>query len=153
MLAEFSGWQEGLEHLHTDGLPRCEVLFVNDTICTHRHFSHSRALAFALARKRPADARLIGFHDTVPSGSLSIDGLRIDGWASTYCFALSSEALRILNGQLYDAAALLSCVPGGDSEDGFFRSMSRDLENHLRHWLFDGAWYGGSRLNDENRAG
>jgi hypothetical protein len=150
-LAEFSGWQEGLEHLHADGLPPGEVLFVNDTVCTHRHFSIFRAWAFERARRRALPARLVAFRDSVPGRSLSIAGFPLDGWASTYCFALSAEALRRLEGRLYDSARLVACVPGGISEDGFFRSLSPDLEAHLRHWLFDGAWYGGARLDDENQ--
>src|ERR1700751_2246056 len=36
-LGEFSAWQEGLEHLRA--VPRDGMLFLNDTVVTHRRFS------------------------------------------------------------------------------------------------------------------
>ncbi len=147
-LGEFSGWQEGLALL--DGGSN-GVVFVNDTVCTHRRFSAARKASFARSVRTAADAAIVGFRDR-GDGRLSLAGLNVNAWTSTYCFMLSTKALELLGRQLYQPEVVAGCVPGGLDEQRFFAQLSTDLDAHLRRWLFEGGWYAGERLTQENAA-
>lgn len=148
-LGEFSGWQEGLAWRDLADKAPAGVIFVNDSVVTHRHFTSARRLALVASIKSAPPAALVGFRDQV-GGALAVAGLGVRSWASTYCFALTSEALGRLDGRLYEPDVVRRCVPGGLDEAGFFADLSPDMSSHLRHWLFYGGWYGGARLNAEN---
>jgi hypothetical protein len=146
-MAEFSGWQEGLEAL--GDTERDGVLFINDTVASHMHFTWARRAAMIAAVRTAPPAALVAFRDRVP-GTLAVAGMALTSWASTYCFALTSDALDLLGRQLYDEDLIVRCVPGGGKEATFFANLSPDLTAHLRNWLFDGGWYGSEHLNAAN---
>jgi hypothetical protein len=148
-LAEFSGWQEGLTVRDAAERAPAGVIFVNDSVVTHRHFTSARRLALVGSVSHAPTAALVAFRDQV-RGELAVAGFGLDSWASTYCFALTTEALRRLDGRLYDPEIVMRCVPGGLDESRFFADLSPDLNAHLRHWLFDGGWYGGAKLTIDN---
>jgi hypothetical protein len=150
---EFSAWQEGLDALgHDDDVP---VIFLNDTIAFHRRFSNWRSWAF-IHEARHADARcVVGFVDDADNdiGDLSIDGLVLQGWVSSYLFMLGPAALRLLGRRLYVPQQVERCVDGGDKEAAFFsQAVSPDLQRHLRAWLFQGGWYRSEPLRPSNQA-
>lgn len=159
-LAEFSGWQEGLDHLRQGSANDRGIVFVNDSVCTHRHFTFARARAFRHALRASEGPRIIGFRD-IPDHRvfsaalefqirLTIAELELDAWTSTYCFALTAGALRALDHELCDPVLVSQCVPGGTDEKAFFDRLSPHLDRHLRHWLFEGGWYGSGRLSSAN---
>jgi hypothetical protein len=152
-LAEFSAWQEGLDHLAADiDEP---VLFVNDTLGMHRHPSVLRRWALRSELVRSADAALVGFSDQAvpPPGKLAIAGLPLRDWLSTYCFSLPPALLGRLGGEVYDESEVASCVPGGTDEEAFFSELvSPDLAQHLRWWLFGGGWYRSAPVDAANAA-
>lgn len=148
-LGEFSGWQEGLAWRNSAHKAPAGVIFVNDSVVTHRHFTSARRRALVASIETAPRAALVGFRDQV-GGTLAVAGLEVRSWASTYCFALTSEALGRLGGHLYEPDVVRQCVPSGLDEASFFADLSPDMNSHLRHWLFDGGWYGGARLTVEN---
>jgi hypothetical protein len=148
-LGEFSGWQEGLSFVKKNDDARDGVVFANDTICTHRHFTRFRKAAFTKALNLAAGPALIGFRDTAPPES-SIAGMSVPSWVSTYCFALTRPAIDSLNWSLYDERSVVDCVPGGIDEAHFFSEMSENLSVHLRQWLFERGWYGAAALSSAN---
>jgi hypothetical protein len=145
-LGEFSAWQEGLDTLL---LQEETVVFANDTISTHRHFTWLRAAAFRSALNTARGKQLVGFTDSVP-GSVVVAGLPVSHWVSTYCFALTGPALQALDHRVSRPDLVKMCVQGGVDEEKFFTNISPDLEAHLRRWLFCGWWYAGGRLTSEN---
>ncbi|MDP9044490.1 MAG: hypothetical protein M3O01_06755 [Pseudomonadota bacterium] len=145
---EFSAWQEGLDHLGGDRGP---VMFANDTVNTHRHFTWFRVAALRRAIAAAQGASIVGFCDKL-DGDLRIAGMPVPAWVSTYCFFLTGAALERLNSTLFQPSLVRACVPGGLDEARFFSGLSTDLENHLRHWLFGGRWYASGPLTHENRA-
>lgn len=152
-LAEFSGWQEGIEHV--GGTGDGAVLLANDTLGSHRHPSFARRWALRAELRRSAGGHLVGFSDLAspPPGELRIGGLRLDGWLSTYCFSTPPALLRKLGGRLFDFAEVERCVPGGTDPDAFFSDLvSADLQRHLRWWLFGGGWYRSAPLAADNAA-
>jgi len=151
-MAEFSGWQEGLDRLweRSGGFDH-GVIFVNDSVVTHRRFRLPRLFATRWSMRSAHGAALVGFRDAVGS-HFSIGDLDFDDWTSTYCFALTQQALERLEFRLYDSHKVQACVPGGNDEAKFFAGISPNLEHHLRNWLFGGGWYGSQRLGSSNRA-
>ena len=147
-LGEFSGWQEGLARLDDQSRG---VVFVNDTLCTHRRFSAARKASFGRAVRSTESAAIVGFRDR-GHGQLSVAGLNVSEWTSTYCFMLSTKALELLGRELYQSQVVAACVPGGLDEHRFFAHLSPDLDAHLRRWLFEGGWYAGEHLTRENIA-
>lgn len=151
--AEFSGWQEGLDHVskqHSGG----PVLFVNDTVNTHRLFSMFRRLSLVHELARAPSCSVVGFVDHAANdiGDLSIAGLPLCGWVSSYCFLLGEEGLARLQHRLYVPEVIDRCVLGGLVEDRFFSdSLSADLRKHLCAWLFGGGWYRSQPLSQANR--
>ena len=143
-LGEFSAWQEGLDATAAIDADDAAVLFVNDTVVSHRWFSAFRR--WALVREiwcsdRPS---VVGFidHPDDATSDLHIGGLRLPGWISSYCFLLTPGALRRLDHRLWDPDAVGACVAGGVHEATFFSDqVSPDLQRHLRWWLFHGGWY------------
>ena len=160
--AEFSGWQEGLDVLGESAAHRSGVVFVNDSVCTHRHFSLARQIAFVRTLRTSVGCNLVGFQDSADRRALSIGpdvdlqltiaGMELPAWTSTYCFALTWQALKKLQCRLYDPALVEECVPGGASETTFFRRLSPHLDEHVRSWIFGGGWYGSRPLSPENAA-
>lgn len=150
LLGEFSGWQEGLSHRKI-GVPATSgVIFVNDSVVTHRHFSGARRRALVRAIKSAPHNAMIGFTDQL-NGTLSVLGFQLDSsWVSTYCFALTTRALSGIDGKLFELSSVESCVPGGLDESRFFANVSSDLATHLRNWLFRDGWYAGGELNAAN---
>ena len=152
-LGEFSGWQQGLDHLRR--AQDAPVVFVNDTVASHRRFSRFRQWAF-VREAWCADARcIVGFADHTDNdlGDLSIDGLVLQGWVSSYCFMLGPDALRRLDHRLWQPEAVDRCVRGGTDEATFFSdAVSPDLQKQLRRWLFEGGWYRSQRLTADNAA-
>lgn len=151
---EFSGWQEGIDSFRSpDG--STSVLFANDTLGARRHLSLFRRWALRSEVRSASAASAVGFTDDahdLPAG-MSILGLPLNGWMSTYCFLLTSGALRALGGRLYDAAEVASCVRGGTVSDDFFSAqVSPVLRRHLAWWLFEG-WHRSEPLTaaTENR--
>lgn len=145
-LGEFSAWQEGLERL---GHSQQTVLFANDTINNHRHFTWLRVAALRRCMKTAKGRVFVGFKAAI-EGRLTVAGLPFDHWVSTYCFALSAEALSALDYQVSDPVLAGTCVAGGTDESTFFARLSPALETHLRRWLFRGWWYAGGPLTAEN---
>ena len=145
-LAEFSGWQEGLDYLGTDS---DRVIFLNDTVTTHRLLTIGRKLSMVKAFQTASGASIVGKMDFT-KGFFELAGLQLGSWISTFCFMLTSAALRRMNYRLYDPESTDSCVPGGLLEDRFFANMSPDLERHLRHLLFEGGWYASEPLSSSN---
>lgn len=145
-LAEFSGWQEGLDHLGTDS---DRVIFLNDTVTTHRILTLGRKLSMVKAFRTVAGASIVGVMDP-GKGSFELAGLQVGAWISTFCFMLTSAALKVLDYRLYDAILTETCVPGGLQEEHFFANMSPDLARHLCHSLFGGGWYASEPLSASN---
>ena len=145
---EFSAWQEGLAYLarSVDGQG---ILFANDTIDTHRHFSVWRAEALRRAIDGAGPSALVGFRDSI-DGDLRVAGMPLHGWVSTYCFFLTGDALRRLQRRLLYPESVRACVRGGVDEVRFFDRLSPDLQSHLQTWLFGGRWYAGGPLTVEN---
>lgn len=151
-LGEFSGWQEGLAALGpTDDEGR--MVFANDTLGGYRRRSRAKAWALRAAIARAGGESLVGFTGDsrgLPP-SLSIGGLALDGWVSTFCFALSGRSLARLGGQLYDTRSLDACVHGGTDPKRFFtHEVSEALQRHLVWWLFEGGWRRGETLTAES---
>lgn len=150
-LAEFSGWQEGLDRLQMrpDGLGH-SVVFVNDTVVTHRSFRWPRLFALRRSLHRVRGPAMVGFGDRV-GGHFAIGDLDFDEWVSTYCFGLTSEALERLGFRICDLDRVQACVPGGTNESLFFAGISASLDHRLRGWLFGGGWYKSQPLATANR--
>lgn len=146
---EFSAWQEGLDHLGADAIDR-PVLFANDTVDTHRHFSWWRVAALQRSMARAGDPAIVGFFDAVP-GTLTVAGLPIEKWVSTYSFYLTRGALQRLQFRVIRPDLIRACVGGGLEESRFFRQLSPDLDAHLRSWLFGARWYAGGPLTADSR--
>ena len=146
--SEFSGWQEGLAHIAD---PSGGVLFVNDTVTAHRHFTPVRQWSLRRSVRDADEATLVGFVDRA-TGSLRIDELPVNGWVSSYCFYVTHDALRRLGGLLFDAEVVRRCVPGGVDEERFFDRVSPDLRAHLCNWLFGGGWYASAGLDFSTEA-
>jgi|KBSMisStaDraftv2_1062788.scaffolds.fasta_scaffold133001_2 hypothetical protein len=147
---EFSGWQEGLARL---GEPERGVIFMNDTVTTHRRFTHARAAALLGTLRSLDGPALVGFLDRGKGVyDYRIAGVRFDCWASTYCFALSRSALGLLENKLFEPDFVDRVVPGGLDESTFFSELSPDMERVLRFVLFEGGWYRAQRLTPENTA-
>ena len=151
-LGEFSGWQEGLLALgpiDRDG----RVVFANDTLGSYRRHSRAGAWALRSAIARAGGESLVGFtgdSQGSPSG-LSILGLKLEGWMSTFCFALSGRSLARLGGQLYDTESIDACVRGGPDASCFFtHEVSEALQRHLVWWLFEGGWRRSEALTAES---
>lgn len=153
-LAEFSGWQEGLARLSETGQEDA-VIFINDTVASHRRFSMFRRWAF-VREAWCADRRcIVGFTDHTKNdiGDLSIAGLVLQGWVSTYCFMLGADALSRLRYRLWEPEVVDRCVRGGIDEATFFTDeLSADLQRQLRRWLFEGGWYRSEPLTSANTA-
>jgi len=152
VLGEFSGWAEGLAALGPiDGEGR--VVFANDTFGGYRRRSRAEAWALRAAITRAGGESLVGFtgdSQGLPSG-LSILGLALEGWMSTFCFALSGRSLARLGGQLYDTPSLDACVHGGTDPKHFFtHEVSEALQRHLVWWLFEGGWRRSEALTAES---
>lgn len=147
--SEFSGWQEGLRHVQPLEGSSAGVVFINDSVVTHRHFTKAQKMALVGSLRQLPRGTLLGFKDHI-EGDLSLGSLPLDGWVSTYCFVLDLEALHQLDYKLYESNVVDEYVRGGVEEQGFFRHLSPDLEAHLRHWLFGGGWYAAARLNEKN---
>ena len=145
-LGEFSAWQEGLDLLGSDGLP---VAFLNDSASTHRVFSRFRRRAFVDAVRSARGACHVGFIDRA-SGQFSVAGKPLDRWVSTYCFALTAEAIERLEQRLTVSKTVDACVPGGEVEASFFDRLSPDLTRHMQALLFGGGWYASAPLTSEN---
>ena len=90
VLAEFSGWQEGWAACDRARVSPGGVIFVNDSVVTHRHFTTARRLALVRSIRNASGATLVGFRDRV-GGSLVVANLRVNSWASTYCFLISDQ--------------------------------------------------------------
>ena len=151
-LGEFSGWQEGLAALGPVG-EAGRVVFANDTLGGYRRRSRAEAWALRAAIVRAGGESLVGFtgdSQGSPPG-LSILGLPLEGWMSTFCFALSGRSLARLGGQLYDAPSLDACVHGGTDPSLFFtHEVSEALQRHLVWWLFEGGWRRSETLTAES---
>lgn len=147
-LGEFSAWQEGLDRL---GRPDSSVMFANDTLNTHRHFTAFRTLALMKTVDAARGATLVGFRDRIEGGPQFVAGVPLDGWVSTYCFFLTAEALHRLDFRVIYREEVARCVPGGTDEASFFAELSPEMAFHLRRWLFQGWWYAGGPLTAENR--
>ena len=149
-LGEFSGWHEGLAILAPTSSDA--VLFVNDTVGAYRHLSTCRRWAL-LKEIRNADPNcLIGFAGDSQSQAtgLSISGMWMERWVSSYCFLLTGDALRKLGGRLFDPDEVASCVPGGTRRQSFFsEQVSPALRKHLVWWLFEG-WHRSEALTPES---
>ena len=143
-LGEFSGWQEGLALLDDQS---AGVVFINDSVCTHRRFSWARKESFSRSVRKSANAAFVGFRDR-GQGEFSVAGMNVNEWTSTYCFMLSTKGLELLGRRLYQSDLVAACVPGGLDEERFFAELSTDLDAHLRRWLFGGGWYAGERLTE-----
>jgi hypothetical protein len=151
---EFSGWQQGLEHLQAGGASDA-IVFVNDTVVSHRRYSRFRQWAFLREAWSAGPRSIVGYTDHADNslGDLSIDAMVLPGWVSSYCFMLGDETLRRLGWRLWDAASLDRCVRGGTDEARFFSdAVSPDLQRHLRRWLFEGGWYRSERLTRATEA-
>lgn len=147
---EFSGWQEGLARLAE---PERGVIFLNDTVTTHRRFTHARAAALLGTLRSLDGPALVGFLDRGTGVyDYRIAGVPFDCWASTYCFALSRSALTLLGGKLFEPDFVDRVVPGGLDESTFFSELSPDMERVLRFVLFEGGWYRAQRLTARNTA-
>jgi hypothetical protein len=150
-LGEFSAWQEGLDQLGT-GL-RDGVLFLNDTVVSHRRFSAFRRWAFVREVWRANARCVVGFvdHGEHDLGDLRIDGLVVPGWVSTYMFWIGPQTLARLGYRLWEPAVVDACVRGGADEARFFTDrVSPDLQRHIGTWLFGGGWYCSEPLTDAN---
>ena len=103
---EFSGWQQGLEHLRLGGV-RTPVVFVNDTVVSHRRYSRFRQWAFVREAWRAGPRSIVGLSTTPQrSDDLSIAAMVLPGWVSSYCFMLGDATLRRLALRLWDAATV-----------------------------------------------
>lgn len=154
VLGEFSGWQQGLDMLQRAG-GEAPVVFVNDTVVSHRRYSRFRQWAFVREAWSAGPRSIVGYTDHADDGrgDLSIDDMVLPGWVSSYCFMLGEETLRRLGGRLCDARAVDRCVRGGPDEARFFSdAVSPDLQRHLRRWLFEGGWYRSEPLSPRNEA-
>lgn len=149
---EISGWQEGLDYLMAVTTEPVSVLFMNDTVVSHRYFSVFRLMAFKRSISRAHSAQLIGFVDKgAPGLSFSIEGLALPRWVSTYCFFLTGEALERLRYNLWDKPVLTIAVQGGlDAADFFGSNVSGDLRRHIGRWLFEQGWHAAAPLCAEN---
>lgn len=144
-LGEFSGWQEGIDHLRGREHP-AGVILVNDTVGAYRHLSVFRRWAFVrevetIAPRAPGG--IVGFLDDADGApdELTICGMPASPWVSSYCFALSREVMQSLGGVLCFRDQVDSCVSGGIDENTFFtHQVSPALQRHLKAWLF-GAWH------------
>ena len=148
---EFSGWEEGLRvlgPLPDDGA----VLLLNDTIGAHRHLSVFRRSALLAQIRKAHGACVVGFAGdsaTAPA-DLSICGMPLPGWTSSFCLLLTAQALERLGGRLHDPVEVASCIAGGSDEGTFFSEQcSPALRKHLTWWLFTG-WYRSERLTPES---
>jgi hypothetical protein len=153
-MGEFSGWQEGLDHLRKSG-SEDSVIFANDTIASHRRFSVFRRWALVREIWCANPRCIVGFTDHANNdiGELRICGLVLPGWTSTYCFMLGRETLDRLAYQLYDPDVVDRCVSGGVEEETFVSAeLSPDLQLQLRRWLFRGGWYKSAPLSASNEA-
>jgi hypothetical protein len=146
---EFSGWQEGLDTLLAHADDALHVVFMNDTVASHRFFSRGRmrALRRSLAAMKPGSARLVGF--THPAnGVFSVDGKAFQRWVSTYCFALSPRALQALGRRIFEPGAADHYILGGVVEERFLSErLSHALHMYFRWYLFRGGWYGSAPLD------
>lgn len=149
---EISGWQEGLNHLIAYKGKQIPVLFLNDTVVSHRYFSIFRLIALIWSINQATNEQLIGFIDWTPRGMLySINGLILPGWVSTYCFFLTPEALAKLKYTIWDKHQLeISVIGGPDTSKFFGKNVSLDLQRHLCRWLFVQGWYAAAPLCAEN---
>lgn len=141
-LGEFSGWQEGLARLEPLG-KASGVLFLNDTVGAHRNLSAFRRWAMREEVRHATGATFVGFTEDSNRAlpAVTIRGMNLESWISSYCFFLTTDTLRLLGGRLFDAEEVASCVAGGTVEDEFFtQELSPNLRQHLQWWLFEG-WY------------
>ena len=150
-MGEFSAWDEGLARL-SGSHAGSAVLFLNDTIGAHRHLSVFRRWALVAQLRKARGACVVGFADDshgVP-GELSICGMPLPDWISSFCFLLTAEALGRLGNRLHDPVEVASCVSGGSDERTFFSERcSPDLRRYLIRWLFTG-WYRSERLTPDS---
>ncbi len=138
---EFSGWQEGLDHLsstHTiedDDL----IVFANDTFCRHRHFGWLDEIGFTLAFKSIAKAL-----DQAIAGDLctwkeviSLPGLQNNQWISTYLFAMRYQTLKLLNGLHYSEGEINEIILElNDSQIKFCPQIDPQFSRYINGWLY-----------------
>ncbi len=142
VLGEFSGWQEGIDHLGRTGRG---VLLANDSITVHVRSTPARRLALSLCLRRADGASVVGFLDRV-AGDFAVKGLPLESWVRTNCFGLTPAALDALSYTIFDRPVAAECVNGGLSEPHFFAGLSPDLEHRLCQHLFHGGWYASEPL-------
>ena len=101
---------------------------MNDTVTTHRRFTHARAAALLGTLRSLDGPALVGFLDRGKGVyDYRIAGVRFDCWASTYCFALSRSALGLLENRLFAPDFVDRVVPG-DLDESTFKSS---IFNHV----------------------
>jgi hypothetical protein len=151
--AEFSGWQEGLECLRLLGEAK-PVVFLNDTVTSHRHFSVFRKHALVAEFESAPPSAAVGFVDraTDAGDALMLAGMPADSWISTYCFRLSEVTLRSLQYRIWDPKLVEAMVPGGSDESTFFSNLvSPALAASLRWFLFaPNGWHSSEALTEES---
>lgn len=151
LLNEISGWQEGLDFLRQNHGDALSVIFVNDTVVSHRTFTRFRLSAFIRTALDASGNSVVGFIDGREFDGFSVAGLPLTGWVSTYCFFVTHNALARLDFRILDLPVASACINGGADEERFFsNSMSLPLRTHLRSWLFHGRWYASEPLTAEN---
>lgn len=150
-LHEFSGWQDGIDYIASKYCIDFPIVFVNDTVNTHRYFSFFRKKAFLKSFASNSDS-FLGFTSRMAkSNNFILDGVEMHLWVSTYMFCLSPNILFALDYKLYDIQEINLFVLGGDDESVFFSSLlSEELRSHLQKWLFGGGWYKSQKLTIDN---
>jgi hypothetical protein len=144
---EFSGWQEGLDHLDRQG--RFDrYIFANDTVVSHRKYTWVRHLAFQHELSRRSSC--FGFTNSVKS-TFYIENMPLKRWISTYLFCFNNSTLDQINRQLDYSELVEKYVNKTVDERNFLsEKLCPALRDHLNNWLFKGGWYTSQPLSEFN---
>jgi hypothetical protein len=155
---EFGGYQHGLEAL-APLRGQSSVLFLNDTCINHHVFGvvpRGNLLASASDMAAQAGPAAAGVVTRSHVGGVTVQGLRVDRWISTWAFAINRAGLDALAGRIYEPSLDL-LVPGASSLEEFWHpSVDPRLVARLNAWLFGAPgqhrWYKAAPLTRENAA-
>lgn len=147
--AEFSGYQEGLDHIRASyALTDSDVcLFVNDTVNSHRNFGFDRELHLAYLLTKLPEGSLGGYIESHGLSGFTIDSKSITAWVSTFAFALDVKALSKLGYRIEHRNLLedmsVDCI-SQTITTGY--PISDPLSRHILTWLSEN-WYGAKPIH------
>lgn len=156
---EFSAWDEGLSFIknkHHEFKDDDLFIFANDTFNHHRFFSFidkyyfKKAIFTALNEPHPV---LVGEVNSFGE-SFTIDGVRANGWVSTYLFSVNLHFLQAAAPFNMDDECFFCLVKNITTKEVVFTDLvSKNIDLHLNGWLFPSRrkhqWYGSKNASLE----